>query len=112
MKFSPENLKLRERFLTLELSNQVASSSVGVDPFTTETDDIPKAFRVAECTEISPDQTEFRVLLFWRDDARTEQREIKVEVVKQNEKWLVDKVRRVARSTAFRRLTRDVEEAA
>jgi hypothetical protein len=92
MKFSPENLKVRERFLTPELANRSASAKEGTDPFTTGTEDIPRAFRVAECTQISPDRTEFRVLLFWRDNTRTEQREIKVEEVKQNEKWLVDKM--------------------
>jgi hypothetical protein len=97
MKFSPENLKLREQYLTRELANRSASASEGTDPFTTGTEDIPKAFRVAECTEIAPNRTEFRVLLFWRDDSRTEQREIKIEAVKQNGKWLVDKM---TRSTA------------
>ena len=92
MKFSPDNLKLRERFLTPELSKQIASAQDGVDPFTTGTNDLPKAFRVGECNEISPERTEFQVLLFWRDDTRSEQREIKVESVKQSEKWLVDKI--------------------
>ena len=92
MKFSPENLKLRERFLTAELSERLAAAQEGVDPFTTGTSDFPKAFRVGECNEISPAQTEFQVLLFWRDDTRNEQREIKVAATQQNEKWLIDKV--------------------
>lgn len=92
MKFSPETLKLRERFLTPELSKQIASAQEGVDPFTTGTNDIPKAFRVGECKVISPERAEFQVLIFWRDDTRSEQREIRIEAVKQNEKWLVDKV--------------------
>ena len=92
MKFSKENLKLREKFLTAELSKQIALSQENTDPFTTGTNDIPKAFRVGECKVISPERTEFQVLLFWRDDTRSEQREIKVEAVKTEEKWLVDKV--------------------
>lgn len=92
MKFSPESLKLRERFLTPELSERIAAAQKGVDPFTTGTDDIPKTFRVAECKEISPKQTEFRLLLFWRDDTRSEQREINLEAVKRNEKWLVSRL--------------------
>ena len=92
MKFSLENLKLRERFLTPDLSKRMEFAKEGVDPFTTGTTDFPKAFRVGECKEISPDRTDFQVLLFWRDDTRTEQREINVEAEKQNEKWLVDKI--------------------
>jgi hypothetical protein len=92
MKFSPENLKLRQRFITPELSQRLASTKDGVDPFTTGTDELPKAFRVGECEEISSGQTEFQVLLFWRDDTRSEQREIKVAAAKQNEKWLVDNI--------------------
>lgn len=92
MRFSPENLKLRERFLTPELSKTMNSVEDEVDPFTTGTSDFPKAFRVGECSEISAEETEFQVLLFWRDDTRNEQRVIKVVAAKQNEKWLVDKI--------------------
>jgi len=45
-----------------------------------------------ECTEVAPDETEFQVLLFWKDDVRSEQREIGVTTVKQNGQWLVDDV--------------------
>ena len=33
-----------------------------------------------------------QILLFWKDDARSEQREIKVEAVKQNDKWLINNI--------------------
>lgn len=92
MKFSSENLKLRERFLTPDLSKSMDSMQEEVDPFTTGNSDFPKAFRVGECNEISPGRTEFQVLLFWRDDTRSEQRVIKVTAAKQNEKWLVDTI--------------------
>ncbi len=92
MNFSPESLELRERFLTPELAKQMSTEQEGMDPFTTGTNDFPKAFRIGECKEISPSQTEFQVLLFWRDDTRNEQREIRVTTAKQNEKWLIDKI--------------------
>ena len=92
MRFTLENLKLRERFLTSELAKQVGDAQEGVDPFTTGTTDFPKAFRVGECTEISPGHTEFQLLLFWRDDIRSEQKEIKVEAEKDEGKWLVNRV--------------------
>lgn len=94
MKFSAEGLKLREKYLTPEFAKAVAGSAEGTDPFTTGSDDIPKAFRVGECREISPERTESSVLLFWRTDERTEQREIKVEAVDKNDTWLVNKVSR------------------
>lgn len=90
MRFSAENLKQRERFLTPELARKVSDSSEDADPFTTGTSDIPKAFRVGECRDVSPERTEFQVLLFWRTDERTEQREITVEAVKENDNWLID----------------------
>ena len=94
MKFSPEGLKYREKFLTPEFAKAVTNSREGTDPFTTGSEDLPKAFRVGECREISPERTESSVLLFWRSDDRTEQREIKVEAVDRNDTWLVNKVSR------------------
>jgi len=31
-------------------------------------------------------------VLFWRDDTRNEQREIRVETIKQNDQWLINKI--------------------
>ena len=94
MKFSSDGLKHRERFLSPEFATATANSPEGTDPFTTGSDDIPKAFRVGECREISPERTESDVLLFWRSDDRTEQRTIKVEAVDKNDTWLVNKISR------------------
>lgn len=94
MRFTPDNLKQRERFLTPEFRSKLAASQEGTDPFTTGSDDIPKAFRVGECKEISTERTEQAVLLFWRTDERTEQREIKVETVDRNDSWLIDNISR------------------
>lgn len=94
MKFSAEGMKLRERFLTPELARSVAASPEGTDPFTTGTDDFPKAFRVGECREHSTERTESTVLLLWRTDDRTEQREVKVETIDKNDKWLINAIKR------------------
>lgn len=90
--FSPESLKQRERFLTLGLSSRLATQPEGADPFTTGTTDFPKAFRVGECTELSEGQTAFQVLLFWRDDNRTEQKTIHVQALESADKWLINNV--------------------
>ncbi len=94
MRFSGDGLKLRERFLTPALIESVGATAEGTDPFTTGDTDLPKAFRVGTCHVVSPDRTRFDVLLFWKDDTRSEQRTIKVEVAKIDGKWLVDKIDR------------------
>lgn len=93
MLVTPENLKQNEKFLTNDFLNNLRNSqSFEKDPFTL-TNDAPKAFRVGGC-QIAELQTRvnFEVLLFWKTDTRSEQREIKVEAVKQNDKWLINKI--------------------
>ncbi len=91
MKFSQENLKLREKFLTPEFVKSLQNVQSENDVFTTNNTDFPKAFRVGKCEVVSPEKTNIEVVLFWRDDTRTEQKIIKVEVVKQSDKWLINK---------------------
>ena len=91
---SPESLKPRERFLTSEFVARIKNEKEGIDPYTTGTEELPKAFRLGECNELAPDRTAFHVLLFWKDDIRSEQRPINVEAVKVGEKWLIDNVTR------------------
>ena len=94
--FEDEDLDKREQYLTptffKHLRYPPRDIPPGIDPFTRTDHDPPKAFRVGECREIASDKVEYLVLLFWRDDNRTEQREIKVDMVKENERWLVDSV--------------------
>ena len=92
MKPSKENLKLREKFLTDDLKQNLAAQADGKTDYFTATDDYPKAFRVGGCEVMNENKTVFEVVLFWKDDARSEQREIKVETVKQNDKWLINEV--------------------
>jgi hypothetical protein len=92
MRFSAENLKQREKFLTPVFAERLSSWTNPGDPFTTGNEDLPKAFRVGACKEIAADKTEFQVLLFWRDDVRSEQREIRVVAAKENDRWLIDNV--------------------
>ena len=92
MKFSLENLQKREKFLTDELKQNLAAQTESAKDYFTETDDYPKAFRVGDCNVTNENKTVFQVVLFWKDDTRSEQREIKVEAVKQNNIWLINKV--------------------
>lgn len=92
MKPSAENLKLREKFLTSELINTLSASGETLVDYFTATADYPKTFRIGECKAISPAETEFQVVLLWRDDKRTEQKEVRVDAVKKDDKWLINKV--------------------
>lgn len=93
MKFSKENLELRKRFLTAALFERLNGTTQASDPFT-NTSDLPKAFRVGECQVVEPGKrAEFTVLLFWKDNERSEQRSVHAVVVKENDKWLIDDVK-------------------
>lgn len=94
MHFSQGNMKLRERFLSPDFVQKLTNWSNPGDPFTTDNEDLPKAFRVGACSEIASDKVEFQVLLFWRNDTRSEQREVKVEAVRSNDQWLINNVRK------------------
>ena len=92
MQFAPEKLKQRERFLTEELIKSLPNAPTDRDPFTL-TDDVPRAFRVGGCEVAEPQKRViFGVLLFWKTDTRSEQREIKVEAVRLGDKWLINKI--------------------
>jgi hypothetical protein len=93
MKFTPENLQAREKYLTPDLARLLQKFLTDSDPFTLSApDDVPKAFRIGGCKVVAPDKTELQVLLFWKTDERSEQREINVEAVKQNDKWLISNI--------------------
>lgn len=93
MKPSAENLKLRERFLVPELNRFLLNQIETNRDYFTKTDDFPKAFRVGECRVAEPEKkVVVQVLVFWKDDIRSEQKEVSVEMVKETEGWLVNKI--------------------
>jgi hypothetical protein len=98
MSFSQENLKPRERFLTPRLIRGLQDTGPQIDPFTLVNKDEkpPKAFRVGSCVVTEPNKSvTFTLLLFWKDDVSTTQKEIGVIVEKVNETWLIDGVKNV-----------------
>jgi hypothetical protein len=94
MHFSAANLETRSKFLTPDFAAKLGTTGGDGDVFTTGDADFPKAFRVGGCTVKAPDETRFSVLLFWRDDVRSEQREIFVDTRNINGSWLIDSVTR------------------
>jgi len=94
MNFTRENLRQREKFLSREFLANLSEKDESATDYFTATNDYPKAFRVGGCKVIEPEKrVSFGVLLFWKTDTRSEQREIHVEAVKENDKWLLDKVK-------------------
>lgn len=90
--YAEEDLNARRDYLTPEFFASVSEVRSAVDPFT-RTTDAPKAFRAGECKVMeSGNRTSFQVLLFWKDDVRSEQRPITVELENLDGKWLIDKV--------------------
>lgn len=92
MKFTKENLKLREKFLTPAYIDSLNALETENDVFTTNSNDLPRTFRLGGCQVIEPTKTKVEVLLFWRDSARTEQKSITAEMLKQDDKWLINKI--------------------
>ena len=93
LKFTSENLAAREKFLSRTLFGNLSKKDESATDYFTQTDDYPKAFRVGECRVIELEKrVNLEVVLFWKTDTRSEQREIPVEVVRENDKWAVDKV--------------------
>ena len=89
---SAENLKTREGFLTTDLISGLKDLQEQQQDYFTATSDYPKAFRIGSCSLDSDNKATMQVLLFWRDDTKSEQKEVKVETVKTNDKWLINKV--------------------
>jgi hypothetical protein len=99
MNLSEGNIKLREKFLTSRLRTELIVESAKLPARTTEyftgtpTTDLPKAFRVGDCKVVEPGaKVQFDILLFWKDDTRTEQRHVSTFVKKENDSWLIDSV--------------------
>ncbi len=95
MKPSAENLEKREKYLSKELkelNDKLVLQNETKNDYFTNTADYPKAFRVGKCETLDKNKTKFEILLFWRTDEKNIQREIGVEAIKENGKWLIYKV--------------------
>lgn len=92
-----ENIALRERFLTRDFGARLRVDAGGMPPtkidYFTLSEDLPKTFRVGECKIVETGKmTEFEVLLFWKDDTRSEQKLVRAAMRYENNTWLVDLV--------------------
>jgi hypothetical protein len=87
-----------ERSKHPEIYKKFISPTFSFDPKKWETDsylltnDFPKTFRVGACKVNDSEHVGLQVLLLWRDDTKSEQKEVHVESVKISDKWLISKV--------------------
>lgn len=89
MTFSAENLEKRKQFLAPEFYERLKTEPHQGDPFT-QTSDLPKAFRVGGCkVEEAGTRVRFELVLFWKDDVRSEQRTITVNAENRGGRWLI-----------------------
>lgn len=92
MRPSPENLKLRERFLTPRYFAALTASGEGsLDQFTL-TENYPKSFKIGECRADTATNLDLQIQLYWKDDYNTVQQEVVANMVKESGKWLLDGV--------------------
>ncbi len=75
----------------LSPSFDVEAKQGQVDEFVLS-DDFPKTFRLGSCKVMGEKEVEIQVQLFWRDDVKTVQKEVHVDTVKLEDKWLIDRV--------------------
>jgi hypothetical protein len=92
MRPSPESLKAREQFLTTDLARERSGSPATAIDYFTGTDNYPKAFRVGSCTSEADGRATLQVLLLWRDDTKSAQKEVHVDTLKADDRWLISKV--------------------
>lgn len=89
---SAENLGKRKKFLSDALKKKLTENTDSKTDYFTQTADYPKAFRVGKCETAGDDRASFEILLFWRTDEKDSQREIDVEVVRENDNWQISRV--------------------
>ncbi len=92
MRPTPENLKLRERFLTPDLAKSLEIAPPTSTDYFTATDQAPKTFKIGKCESQDATHATLQVQLYWRDDIETVQKEVHAEAVKTGDKWLISKV--------------------
>ena len=89
---SNANLEKRRQYLSERLVKEIAKEDDPKRDYFTQSEDYPKTFRAGACETIGENRASFEVVLFWRNDEKNTQREIKVEAVNVGEKWLIDKI--------------------
>lgn len=89
---SRETFKAREQFLTPRFNATLAvAPQSDLDPFTMAVE-LPRTFKIAECTALSPTNVDIKIQTYWRDDVSTRQQEVQANFINEGGKWLLDSV--------------------
>ena len=81
-----------------EIYEKYISPSFVYDPKKRETDpyfltnDFPKTFKIGKCEAPESNKATLQVQLYWRDDAKTVQKDLHVEAIKTGDVWLINKI--------------------
>ncbi len=92
-----ENIRLREKYFTrgyaTKLMHDEDSGTQLTRDLFTNSEDFPKAFRVGQCRVVEAGtKVQFEVLMFWKDDEKSEQKPVVAFVRKVDDKWLIDSI--------------------
>ena len=77
-----------DRFIAPQFSTV---SKTNVDPFFLS-DTTPTTLKIGKCEMKDDSHVTMQVQLYWRQDGKTDQKEVYADVAKSGDKWLIDKV--------------------
>jgi len=77
-----------DRFVSPGFSS---TASGAADPFFLA-DTTPTTFKVGKCEQRDESHIAMQVQMYWRQDAKTDQKEVYADLTKTGGKWLIDKV--------------------
>jgi hypothetical protein len=75
----------------ISAASPLNSTSSDVDPFFNSTT-TPTTFKIAKCETPSADHTNIQVQLYWRQEQKTEQREVYADTAKVGDRWQIEKI--------------------
>ena len=52
----------------------------------------PTTFKIGKCEMVDPTHTNIQVQLYWREESKTEQKEVYADTVKSGDRWQIDKI--------------------
>lgn len=92
MRFSQENLKVREKFLTKQYAASLQNINSAADIFTSNSEDYPRAFRLGGCEVLGEEKAKVEILVFWKNGDESRQQSVFAEVTKDSGNWLISNI--------------------
>lgn len=92
MRFSQENLKVREKFLTKQYAVSLQNINSPADVFTSNNEDYPRAFRLGGCEVLGEETARVEILVFWKSGDESRQQSVFAEVTKESGNWLINNI--------------------